>query len=53
MGTGSDMSEKILIYNAIVNSLQARSTVPNEINVAEPRCALLFRSGRILSGIYE
>ncbi|MBI1258859.1 MAG: FtsQ-type POTRA domain-containing protein [Chloroflexi bacterium] len=36
MGTGSDMSEKIHIYNAIVSSLQARNTVPNEINVANP-----------------
>ncbi len=36
MGTGSDMSEKVHIYNAIVNSLQANNTVPNEINVADP-----------------
>jgi len=36
MGTGSDMSEKIRIYNAIVTSLQTRGTVPNEINVANP-----------------
>ena len=36
MGTGSDMSEKIRIYNAIVVSLQTRGTVPNEINVANP-----------------
>ena len=36
MGTGSDMSEKIHIYNAIVNDIQQRKIIPNEINVANP-----------------
>lgn len=36
MGTGSNMPEKIHIYNAIVANLQARGIVPSEINVANP-----------------
>ncbi len=36
MGTGTDMPEKVLIYNAIVGNLQARGIIPNEINVANP-----------------
>ena len=36
LGTGDNMAEKVLVYNAIVASLQARSIVPNEINVDDP-----------------
>ncbi len=36
MGTGTDMPEKVLIYNAIVSSLQARGIIPSEISVANP-----------------
>jgi hypothetical protein len=36
LGTGTDMPEKVLIYNAIVSSLQARGIVPSEISVANP-----------------
>lgn len=35
-GTGTDMPEKILIYNAIVANLQSRSIEPSEVNVANP-----------------
>lgn len=35
-GTGTDMPEKVLIYNAIVSNLQARGIQPGEINVANP-----------------
>jgi cell division septal protein FtsQ len=36
LGTGTDMPEKVRIYNSIVSSLQARSIVPSEISVANP-----------------
>lgn len=36
LGTGTNMPEKVLIYNAIVSSLQVRGVVPSEINVANP-----------------
>ncbi|MFN8448602.1 MAG: FtsQ-type POTRA domain-containing protein [Anaerolineae bacterium] len=36
LGTGTDMPEKVLIYNSIVSSLQVRGIVPSEINVANP-----------------
>ena len=36
LGTGSDMQNKVLIYNAIVSSLQSQGIVPNEINVDDP-----------------
>jgi hypothetical protein len=36
LGTGTDMPEKVLIYNAIVSSLQVRGIVPSEISVADP-----------------
>jgi cell division septal protein FtsQ len=36
MGTGSDMQNKVLIYNAIVANLQSQGIVPNEINVDNP-----------------
>ena len=35
-GTGTDMPEKILIYNAIVTNLQSRGVQPSEIDVADP-----------------
>src|SRR5690606_15701662 len=35
-GVGTDMPEKILIYNAIVANLQARSIQPSVINVVNP-----------------
>lgn len=36
LGTGSNMPEKVAIYNAIVMNLQSRGVVPTEINVANP-----------------
>lgn len=36
LGIGTDMPEKILIYNAIVANLQARGITPQEINVVNP-----------------
>jgi hypothetical protein len=36
LGTGTNMPEKILIYNAIVANLQARGITPSEINVSNP-----------------
>lgn len=36
LGTGTDMPEKVLVYNSIVSSLQVRGIVPSEINVANP-----------------
>ncbi len=36
MGTGSDMAEKVKIYDALVASLQARGIVPDEISVENP-----------------
>jgi hypothetical protein len=36
LGTGTNMPEKVLIYNAIVNSLLARGVLPTEISVADP-----------------
>jgi cell division septal protein FtsQ len=36
MGTGSNMPEKVAIYNAVVLNLQSRGVVPTEINVANP-----------------
>ncbi|MEP7292496.1 MAG: FtsQ-type POTRA domain-containing protein [Chloroflexota bacterium] len=36
MGTGTNMPEKVAIYNRIVQSLQARGIVPTEVNVANP-----------------
>lgn len=35
-GSGTDMPEKLLIYNAIVANLQTRGIVPTEINVENP-----------------
>lgn len=35
-GTGTDMPEKMLIYNAIVTNLQSRSIQPGEVNVVNP-----------------
>lgn len=35
-GTGDDMPEKVLVYNAMVNDLQARGLNPKEINVVNP-----------------
>ncbi len=35
-GIGTDMPEKILIYNAIVADLQARGIQPSEVNVDNP-----------------
>lgn len=44
-GTGTDMPEKILIYNAIIANLQSRGVQPSEINVVNPDapfyCSLL------------
>lgn len=36
MGTGTNMPEKVAIYNSIVASLQTRGVIPSEINVADP-----------------
>ena len=36
LGTGTDMPEKILIYNAVVANLQSRGIQPSEINVVNP-----------------
>ncbi len=36
LGTGADMADKVLIYNALVASLKTRGIVPNEINVDTP-----------------
>lgn len=36
LGTGTDMPEKVLIYNAIVSNLQSRGILPGEINVTDP-----------------
>jgi hypothetical protein len=35
-GSGTNMAEKMLIYNAIIGSMQARGITPNEINVGNP-----------------
>lgn len=35
-GVGTDMPEKILIYNAIVANLQARGVQPSEVNIVNP-----------------
>ena len=35
-GTGTDMPNKLLIYNALVERLQARGIQPNVISVADP-----------------
>lgn len=35
-GTGTDMPEKLLIYEAIVSNIQARGVHPAEINVTNP-----------------
>jgi cell division septal protein FtsQ len=35
-GTGTDMPERILIYNAIVENLTSRGIQPSEINVVNP-----------------
>lgn len=35
-GVGTDMPEKILIYNAIVGNLQARGLQPSEVDVIDP-----------------
>jgi hypothetical protein len=35
-GTGADMPEKMLIYNAMVADAQARGVLPTEINVSDP-----------------
>lgn len=36
LGTGTDMPEKILIYNAIIDNLQSRGINPLEVNVTNP-----------------
>ena len=36
LGTGTNMPEKVRIYNSIVSSLQVRGIVPSEISVANP-----------------
>jgi hypothetical protein len=36
LGTGTNMPEKVLIYNAIVSNLQSRGILPGEINVTDP-----------------
>jgi hypothetical protein len=35
-GVGADMQQKILIYNAIVEAIQARGEIPAEINIVNP-----------------
>lgn len=35
-GTGADMPEKMLIYNAMTADVQARGVLPSEINVSDP-----------------
>ncbi len=36
LGAGSDMPERVLIYDSIVNDLLARGVVPTEVNVEDP-----------------
>jgi hypothetical protein len=36
LGAGSDMPQRILIYNAIVNDLLTRGVVPSEVNIENP-----------------
>lgn len=36
LGTGTNMPEKVRIYNAMVSSLQVRGIVPSEVSVANP-----------------
>lgn len=36
LGTGTDMRNKLLIYESLTANLQARGIVPQEINVADP-----------------
>lgn len=38
-GIGSDMPNRFLIYNALVENLQSRGIVPNVISVADPEAA--------------
>jgi cell division septal protein FtsQ len=35
-GTGTNMPEKIMIYESIVNNIQARGITPGEVNVVNP-----------------
>ncbi|MEQ8672248.1 MAG: FtsQ-type POTRA domain-containing protein [Aggregatilineales bacterium] len=39
LGTGTDMRNKLLIYDALTANLQARGITPQEINVADPTAA--------------
>lgn len=36
LGTGTNMPEKILVYNAVVSDLQTRGVTPGEVNVSDP-----------------
>ncbi|MDX2139897.1 MAG: FtsQ-type POTRA domain-containing protein [Chloroflexota bacterium] len=40
-GSGANMPEKLLIYNAVVADIQTRGQVPTEINVSNPDAAVI------------
>lgn len=44
LGTGTDMHNKLLIYEALRDDLQARGIIPIEINVADPEATFYCRS---------